>query len=402
MASTEQRNRALEAIAQTLQAKRESILRANGEDVSRARQAGLSPALIDRLTLNEQRFDALVRAVHEVAALPDPLGEVVDMGTRPNGLRVARMRIPLGVLAVIYEARPNVTVEAATLAIKSGNAIVLRGGREALQSNHALATAVQQGLSKAGLPSDAVQFVRDPSRERVIELLGATGQVDLAIPRGGAELMKLVDQYARVPVIRHGQGICHVFLDASADGTMAEEIVFNSKVQRPGVCNAAETLLVHRDLLATGVFQRVAARLVNDGKVQLRADEEAASALAAAGIPYQLAQPTDWDTEFLSLVMAVRVVPSLDAALEHIAIHGTQHTAAIVTEDVAHAERFLREVDASCVLWNASTRFNDGGELGLGAEIGISTTKMHAYGPMGLRELTAQKFVVRGHGQIRQ
>jgi glutamate-5-semialdehyde dehydrogenase len=395
------RNAALEAIAAALEARREAILGANAEDVARARERGLSAAMLDRLALDGARFEGVVRAVREVRALPDPLGEVRELGTRPNGLRVTRRRIPLGVLAVIYEARPNVTVEAATLAIKSGNAIVLRGGREALGSNRALVAAVRAGLERAGLVPDAVQFVDDPARERVAELLGAAGRVDLAIPRGGAELMKLVDEHARVPVIRHGQGICHLYLDASADGAMAERVAFNAKVQRPGVCNATETLLVHRDLLSNGVLRRVAERLSREGRVELRADAEAAAHLAAAGIPHVAATPSDWDTEFLALVLAVRVVGSLDEALDHIAAHGTQHTASIVTENAPVAERFLREVDASCVLWNASTRFNDGGELGLGAEIGISTSKMHAFGPMGLRELTAEKFVVYGSGQIR-
>lgn len=395
------RARALDAVADAVDSSRKEVLAANAEDMERARAAGLSGAMLDRLALDPKRVEAIVRAVRDVRALPDPLDEERPLGTRPNGLRVARRRIPLGVLAVVYEARPNVTVEAAALAVKSGNAIVLRGGKEASASNAALATAVRRGLESAGMPADAVQFVMDPSRERVVELLGASGKVDLVIPRGGAELMKLVDAHARVPVIRHGQGITHMFVDASADAAMAEALVFNAKVQRPGVCNALETLLVHREAAARGTLARLAARLAGEGRVELRADDEAAAVLGAAKIPHVRASAADWDTEFLALVLAVRVVPSLDAALEHIARHGTQHTAAIVTEERSNAERFLREVDASCVLWNASTRFNDGGELGLGAEIGISTTKMHAFGPMGPRELTAEKFVVYGTGQVR-
>ena len=400
--SESQRNAALGSIARSLEASADSILAANSADLAAAREAGLSPALLDRLSLDSSRIAGIVRSVQEVASLPDPLGQSQPLGKRPNGLRVQRLRIPLGVLAVIYEARPNVTVEAACLAIKSGNAIVLRGGREAMESNRALVGAVRAGLAAAGLPQSCVQWIEDPSRERVVELLGAVGQVDLAIPRGGADLMKLVDACARVPVIRHGQGITHVFLDQDADPSMAAEIVFNSKVQRPGVCNALETLLIHRDLVANGTWAAIADRLVRSAKVELRVDEIAAGALAGPAIPHRLAQPSDWDTEFLSLTLAVRTVASLDEALSHIAEHGTRHTASIVTGNREHAERFLREVDASCVLWNASTRFNDGGELGLGSEMGISTTKIHAFGPMGLRELTTEKYVVYGTGQVRQ
>jgi glutamate-5-semialdehyde dehydrogenase len=397
-----ERKAALESIGRLLEASADSILVANSVDLTAAREGGLSPALLDRLSLDRSRVLAMVASVRDVASLPDPLGQSQPLGNRPNGLRVERRRIPLGVLAVIYEARPNVTVEAACLAIKSGNAIVLRGGREAMASNRALVRAVQAGLAAAGLPESCVQWIEDPSRERIVELLGAVGQVDLAIPRGGAELMKLVDACARVPVIRHGQGITHVFLDADADPSMAAEIVFNSKVQRPGVCNALETLLVHRDLLTNGTWVVVADRLARSAKVELRVDELAAAALVGPNIPHRLAHASDWDTEFLSLTLAVRSVASLDEALVHIADHGTRHTASIVTGNRDHAERFLREVDASCVLWNASTRFNDGGELGLGSEMGISTTKIHAFGPMGLRELTTEKYVVYGTGQVRQ
>jgi glutamate-5-semialdehyde dehydrogenase len=395
------RDAALAAIESALGSHRDAVLRANGRDVEASRAAGMAPAMLDRLTLDAKRYDAIIAAVREVRALPDPLGEEREPWVRPNGLRVTKRRIPLGVIAVVYEARPNVTVEAATLAIKSGNAMVLRGGKEALGSNRALAAAVRAGLESAGLPPDAVTFVDDPSRERVVELLGAVGYVDLVIPRGGDALMKMVDEHARVPVIRHGQGICHVFVDASADADMAERVVFNAKVHRPGVCNAAETLLVHRDHVANGVLARIARKLVDDGHVELRADAECAALLAKAGIAHAAASEKDFDTEFLALVMAVRVVSSVREAIDHIAAHGTHHTASIVTRDEANAEQFLREVDASCVLWNASTRFNDGGELGLGAEIGISTSKMHAFGPMGLRELTAEKFVVYGDGQVR-
>ncbi|MEI8256160.1 MAG: glutamate-5-semialdehyde dehydrogenase [Deltaproteobacteria bacterium] len=400
-ADADLRNAALAAVEQSLAAHREAVLAANVSDVLAARDGGLSMAMLDRLALDPARYDAMIAAVREVRALPDPLGEERTPWFRPNGLRITKRRIPLGVIAVVYEARPNVTVEASSLALKSGNAVVLRGGRDAMASNRALAAAVRAGLEKVGLPPDAVTFVDDPSRERVVELLGAVGLVDLVIPRGGADLMKLVDEHARVPVIRHGQGICQVYVDAGAEPEMAEEIVFNAKVHRPGVCNAAETLLVHSEHLANGTLARIARKLADEGCVELRADEASGAALSAAGIRHSAATDRDWDTEFLSLVMAVRVVPSLDAALDHIAAHGTHHTASIVTPDADRAAKFLREVDASCVLWNASTRFNDGSELGLGAEIGISTSKMHAFGPMGLRELTAEKFVVIGDGQVR-
>ena len=339
--------------------------------------------------------------MREVASLPDPLSEVRQLGSRPNGLLVAKRRVPLGVLAVIYEARPNVTVEAAALAVKSGNAIVLRGGREAARSNAALVAAIQSGLQRSELPGDCAQFVEDPSRERVRELLGSQGKIDLAIARGGSQLMAMVDTYARVPVMRHGQGITHLFVDETADRAMAIPLILNSKTQRPGVCNALETLLVHRAAIGAGTWREIATALARAG-VELRVDQEAAAGLREEGIPFVAAKDADWDTEFLSLVLAVRTVPSLEAALGHIDEHGTHHTASIVTADTANAERFLREVDASCVLWNASTRFNDGGELGLGSEMGISTSKAHAFGPMGLRELTGEKFVVYGSGQIRK
>ena len=400
-ADASRRDAALAAIEHSLATHREAVLSANVADVGQARAAGMAAVMLDRLTLDSKRYDAMLASVREVRALPDPLGEERTPWLRPNGLRITKRRIPLGVIAVVYEARPNVTVEAATLAIKSGNAMVLRGGKEAMGSNRALVAAVRAGLETAGFPADAVTFIDDPSRDRVIELLGAVGQVDLVIPRGGIELMKMVDAHARVPVIRHGQGICHVFLDATADADMAERIVFNAKVQRPGVCNSTETLLVHRDHLANGLLARVARKLVDEGRVELRVDEETAQVLHANDIAFVPASADDWDTEFLALILAIRVVPSLDAAIDHIAAHGSHHTASILTHDEQHAERFLREVDASCVLWNASTRFNDGNELGLGAEIGISTSKMHAFGPMGLRELTAEKFVVYGDGQAR-
>jgi len=396
--STAQRDAALDAIAARLEAARDAVLAANAEDVAAA--AHLDAALRDRLLLTPARFDAMVNAVRALRGLPDPLGEERFLHERPNGIRVYRRRIALGVIAVIYEARPNVTVEAASIALRAGNAVALRGGSEAVRSNTALAEAVQQGVADAGLPPDAVVFLRDTSRERVAELLGASGLVDLCIPRGGHQLMDFVDAHARVPVIRHGAGVCHVYVDGAADFAMADEIAFNAKVHRPGVCNAMETLLVHEAAL-DGLAARLGPRLAAAG-VELRADARAGAAFARAGVATREATAEDWDTEFLSLVLAVKTVGSLDEAIEHVGRHGTEHSAAIVTRDEAAAERFLADIDASCVLWNASTRFNDGGELGLGAEIGISTSRMHAFGPMSLRELTAEKFVVRGAGQVRR
>ncbi|MBI5514217.1 MAG: glutamate-5-semialdehyde dehydrogenase [Deltaproteobacteria bacterium] len=399
-ASSPQRALCLEVLGARLAAARRAILEANREDLDAATE--LSPALRDRLTLTPLRLDGVLKALGEVLALEDPLGEERPLpggSPRPNGLRVYRRRIPLGVLAVIYEARPNVTVEASALCLKSGNAVVLRGGREAARTNLALAREVRGALGDAGLDPDAVTLLEDPSRDAVRALLGAVGKVDLVVPRGGPGLMAFVDEHARVPVIRHGQGICHLYVHADADHAMARALVVNSKVQRPGVCNALETLLVHREA-APQLLPSLGAALREEG-VELRACARSAELLRASGVPAVDAHPEDWDTEFLALILAVRCVDSLDDALAHIARHGTGHTASVCTRDPSVGERFLREVDASCVLWNASTRFNDGGELGLGAELGISTSRMHAFGPMGLRELTAEKFVVRGEGQVR-
>ena len=396
--SPDQRTAALESVARSLDAHRDAILAANADDL-RLAPTDLSAAMRDRLALTHARLDGVITAVREIAAMPDPLDEERSVGTRPNGLLISRRRIPLGVIAVIYEARPNVTAESAALTIRSGNAVVLRGGSEALRSNTAFATAVRAGLAAAGLDPNAVSLITDPDRARVTELLQATGRIDLAIPRGGHALMAFVDATARVPVIRHGAGVCHVYVDLAADLAMAENITVNAKVQRPGVCNAAETLLVHR-AVADALLPSLGRRLVAAG-VELRADASAQVVFARAEVPSRDACTEDWDTEFLGLVLAVRCVDDLDAALAHIAQHGTEHSAAIVTADADAGERFLREVTASCVLLNASTRFNDGGELGLGAEIGISTSRMHAFGPMSARELTAEKFVVRGAGQVR-
>lgn len=391
------RNAALEAIAESIDARRQDILRANAEDMASA--ASLTSALQDRLRLNDARMDGIIRALCEVQGQPDPLSGSRAIGQGRSGIEVSRRRVPLGVIAIIYEARPNVTAECAALTIKSGNAVVLRGGKEAKNSNRALGQAVRAGLQATNLPVDAVQLMVESTREDVRSLLGATGQVDLVIPRGGHGLMTMVDELARVPVIRHGQGICHVYVDDSADLEMAAAVAFNSKVHRPGVCNAMETLLVHESQV-DGLLRTLGPKLSEAG-VALRADPAAGRALDAAQVPWTASAPEDWHTEFLDLVLAIRTVPDLEAALDHIDAHGTHHTASIVTEHPDRAETFLQAVDASCVLWNASTRFNDGGELGLGAEMGISTSKMHAYGPMSVSELTAEKLVVLGQGQVR-
>jgi glutamate-5-semialdehyde dehydrogenase len=396
IAPREQREAALTAIARAIEANGGAILAANAVDVANATQ--LSAAMKDRLALDEKRVRGMIRALEEVRAQEDPLGSRRSIGRGRTGIEVSRQRVPLGVVAIVYEARPNVTAECAALTIKSGNVVILRGGKEAIESNKAIARAVSSGLESAGLTTDAAILIEDTSREAVFELLGATGFVDLVIPRGGAGLMAMVDEHARVPVIRHGQGICHVYVDAEADAEMAVEIAFNAKVHRPGVCNAMETLLVHSS--RADVLAAVGKRYASAG-VELRADPAAQSVLSRAGVASSAATPADYDTEFLDLILAVRTVDGVGEALDHIAEHGTNHTASIVTRDRATAERFLNEVDASCVLWNASTRFNDGGELGLGAEMGISTSKMHAYGPMGVLELTAEKLVVAGTGQVR-
>ncbi len=389
------RNEALIRIAEAIDEQRAPILEANAQDVAAATE--LTSALQDRLRLTPKRVDGMITALTDVAGQADPLSQVREIGTGRDGIRVTRRRIPLGVIAIVYEARPNVTAECAALTIKSGNGVVLRGGKEALRSNQAIARAIEEGLKRADLPTEAVALVTDLDRTVVSELLGAVGLIDLVIPRGGAGLMAMVDEHAKVPVIRHGQGISQVYVDAHVNLAMAVEIAENAKVQRPGVCNAMETLLVHAEQVVP-LLAALGPRLADHG-VQLRADGRARAALDAAKVASQPARPEDWDTEFQDLILAVRTVDGVEPALDHIEQHGTHHTAAIVTEDRATAERFLTAVDASCVLWNASTRYNDGGALGLGAEMGISTSKMHAYGPMAALELTAEKLVVYGTGQ---
>jgi glutamate-5-semialdehyde dehydrogenase len=393
------KDRALRAIADRLRATAEEgarspILQANAADVAAAREAGLTEALVDRLVLDEKRLGAIAQAVLEVASLEDPVGEVLGMKRRPNGLLIGQVRIPLGVIAMIYESRPNVTVDAAALCLKSGNAALLRGGKEAARSNEALGLLVREAIASAGLPADAVQVVPPLGREETRILVGLTGMIDLVIPRGGEGLIRFVAEHARVPIIQHYKGVCHLYVDQGADLDMATRLVDNGKMSRPGVCNALECLLVHREV-AGELLPRLGA-LVGRG-LEIRGDEATRGVLPQA----RAATQEDFGQEFLAQILAVRVVDSMDAALEHIATYGSQHTEAICTPSYERAQRFLREVDASCVLVNASTRFNDGGELGLGAEIGISTTKLHAYGPMGLESLTARKWIAYGEGQIR-
>ncbi|MDR0965199.1 MAG: glutamate-5-semialdehyde dehydrogenase [Myxococcales bacterium] len=398
IASTEQKNAALRAIARRVRTQCADILAANAQDLAEARAAHLSDAMLDRLKLDERRVEAIASALADVEALPDPVGEVTRALTRPNGLNVRQVRIPLGVILMIYEARPNVTPDAAALCLKSGNAVILRGGKEALASNLALGKAIHAGLTDVGLPTDAVQLLDTPDRDLLLALLQQDELIDLAIPRGGEGLIRFVAENARVPVLKHFKGVCHVFLHASADLDKAMAIAVNAKAQRPGVCNAAECLLVER--AALHLLPPVARALIGAG-VELRACPEALVCLCAHRVQAKAARDDDFGREFLDKIMAIQVVDSLDGALDHIARHGSLHTEAIVAEDGQAIERFTREVVASAVMVNASTRFNDGGELGLGAEIGISTTKLHAFGPMGLEELTARKFVVTGNGQIR-
>jgi glutamate-5-semialdehyde dehydrogenase len=393
-ASTASKDAALLAMADGLDAATDRIVEANARDVERARADGTAASLIDRLTLTPERVAACADGLRHIVSLTDPVGEVVRGWRLPNGLDVRQVRVPMGVVAIVYEGRPNVTVDAAGLALKSGNACVLRGSSSAIESNTALVGVLRAALATAGLPGDALVLVEDPSRESVKELCRARGLVDLLIPRGGAGLIQAVVADAQVPVIETGVGNCHVYVDAAADLERALAIAVNAKAQRPSVCNAAETLLVHR-AVAERFLPEVAAALRAAG-VSLRGDADA-QRLAGA----EAATEEDWDTEYLDYVLAVRVVDDLDEALGHIARHGTMHTEAIVTEDRRAARRFTLEVDAAAVVVNASTRFTDGGEFGFGAEIGISTQKLHARGPMALPELTTTKYVIEGDGQVR-
>lgn len=402
LASTEQKSSALLAIAQALRSQAAIVLAANADDMEHGRNAGLSPALLDRLLLTPERLNAIAADVEHVAGLPDPVGEVFEATVLPNGLRAHKRRVPFGVVGVIYEARPNVTVDVATLCLKSGNATILRGGSETQHSNAALTQIIQEALAQSGLPLDSTQAIIDPDRALVGQLLRLDRHVDLIIPRGGATLHQFCREHATIPVITGGIGVCHIYVDQAADLDRAIPIIRNAKVQRPSVCNALDTLLIHR-AAARQLLPKVAVDLLGHG-VELRVDEESLLLLQEAGIANERivpAQPGDFGTEFLALILSARVVDGLDQAIEHIATYSTGHSEAILTEDSRTAELFVRAVDSSVVFINASTRFNDGGQLGLGAEIAVSTQKLHARGPMALRELTTYKWVVEGDGHVR-
>ena len=390
---------ALEAMAQELLAAQTEILAANALDVTAAKANGQTAALVDRLALTPERLAKCADGLREVAKLPHPVGEILREWTQPNGLKFAKVRVPLGVIGFIYESRPNVTCDAAGLCLKSGNAVILRGGSEAIHSNVAIEGALRRGIKAAGLPSTAVQLVPFTDRDAVRLLGESVGVIDLLIPRGGRGLIETVVKTARIPVIKHYDGICALYVDQAADFAMAESLLLNSKVSRPGVCNAVETLLVHRAIADR--FLAEAGPLLAANGVHLRAEPLALEMLLRAGVAASAASEGDFRTEFLDLILAVKVVDDCAAAIEHIETHGSHHTETIVTADAATAEKFLAGVDSAVVLWNASTRFNDGHQFGFGAEIGISTDKLHARGPMGLEELTSYKYVVRGSGQTR-
>jgi glutamate-5-semialdehyde dehydrogenase len=390
------KNDLLRRMAGALVAASAGLIEENAKDLEAGRGKGLSDAMIDRLRLDEGRIRGMADGLLEVAELPDPVGEVTGMWRRPNGIQVGRMRIPLGVIGIIYESRPNVTADAAGLCLKSGNAVVLRGGSEAIHSNRAIAAILKKELVAMGLPAGALQLVATTDRAAVTELLKQEEFIDLIIPRGGEGLIRFVSEHSRIPVIKHYKGVCHTFVDASADPDMAEKICVNAKVQRPGVCNAMETLLIHRDI-ATTFVPRIA-KVLGDLGVELRGCPETCR-LAPGATP---AQEEDWGAEYLDLILTVKVVDSLDEAIAHIQKYSSLHTEVIVTRDYPNSQRFLREINSSVVMVNASSRFSDGNQFGLGAEIGISTTKLHSFGPMGLEDLTTRKFIVFGEGQVRE
>jgi len=394
-ADTGSKNRTLMMMADSLVKSCEVLQKENEKDLRLAREKGLTDAMIDRLTLEESVIQEMADGLREVASLPDPVGEVVRMWKRPNGLRVGRVRIPLGVVGIIYESRPNITADAAGLCLKSGNAVILRGGSEAIHSNRAISAILQSALRETGLPVDAIQVIPMIEREAVHEMLCLEDSIDVIIPRGGEGLIRLVVENSKIPVIKHYKGVCHIFVDESADQEMAERICVNAKAQRPGVCNAMETLLVHKKV-AEQFLPKIARSLQQLG-VELRGCARTLNVLPHI----KGAQPEDWDEEYLDLILSMKVVDDIDEAIEHIETHGSMHTESIVTSTYERAEKFLMDVNSACVFVNASTRFSDGHQLGLGAEIGISTTKLHAFGPMGLEELTTTKFIVRGDGHVR-
>ena len=397
VAGSARKDAALRAMADALLSHEASILEANRQDVQAAVAAGISSAMIDRLSLTSARIRGMAEGIREIVALTDPVGEIIGGGRRPNGLRIQKIRVPMGVIGIIYEARPNVTSDAAALCVKAGNAVILRGGKEALRSNMAIAAALREGVAVGGLPADIIQLVEDPSRDTAAAMMRLNEYIDVLIPRGGAGLINTVVAQSTVPVIQTGVGNCHVYVDEKADIPMAADIVVNAKASRPSVCNAAETLLIHAGI-AEKALPVIAARLFEKG-VRLRCCERAAAILT--DYPVEPAAEEDWKTEYLDYILAVRVVDSLNEAMAHIAQYGTGHSECIVTDSQSAAERFVNSVDAAAVYVNASTRFTDGGEFGMGAEIGISTQKLHARGPMGLRELTTVKYIVTGSGQIR-
>ncbi len=392
---TRQKNAVLEGMAEQLLAETTAILQANAMDMQDGHAKGLSAAMLDRLQLTEKRIVNMAQGLREVAALPDPVGRSIRRWTRPNGLRIAKVRVPIGVIGIIYESRPNVTADSAALCFKTSNATILRGGKEAARSNAAIVQALLNGGAQSGLPTDAIQLIRTPDREAIRELAQLEGMVDMLIPRGGEDLIRAVMQHARVPVIKHYKGVCHIFVDAGADQAMALNIIENAKCQRPGVCNAVEKVLIHKEC-ATSFLPQMVKRLAACG-VELRGDQ-AACRIAPELTP---ADDEDWSAEYLDLILAVRIVPSVRSAIDQINRYGSRHSDAIISTNPASQKRFVKEVDSAAVYINASTRFTDGGQFGMGAEIGISTDKLHARGPMGLEELTTYKYIVTGSGQVR-
>ncbi len=397
--STADKNAALERLADLLSQNIDDLIEANAKDLADAETNGQTPAQIDRLTLTDSRLDKLAASVRQVAALPDPVGELIEETTRPNGLVLQRVRVPIGVVGIVYESRPNVTIDCAVLCLKSGNAAILRGGKECFHTNTALAALITKALTDSGLPADAVQLIPTTDRAALNTLLKLDTLVHCIIPRGGESLIRFVAQNSTIPVIKHYQGVCFVYADSAADLTMAENIIVNSKTSRPGVCNAAEQLLVHREIAET--FLPEVGRALKSKHVELRCDTDSAAILAAADIAHVPASEEDFTTEFLAPILAIRVVDDLDKAINIINRDSSGHSETIITGDAAAAKKFQLSVDSAAVLWNASTRFNDGFEFGLGAEIGISTDRLHARGPMGLRELCSYKWLVMGTGQVR-
>jgi len=393
---TKVKDRALSEMAKYIRNNRDKILKENRKDLDAAHKTGLASSLIDRLTLNDKRIEAMALGLEQVVKLSDPIGKILKEETRPNGLVINRVRVPLGLIGIIYESRPNVTCDAAGLCLKSGNTIILRGGSEAINSNTVIANILQESAYKSGIPEGAIQFIATTEREAVMEMIKLHDIIDVIIPRGGEAMIRHIVANSTVPVIQHGKGVCHTYIDKDADIGMAEEISYNAKVQRPGVCNAMETLLVHKDI-ANEFLPRIAERL-KEANVQMRGCLKTKKVIS----DIKEATKEDWTCEYLDLILSIKVVDSLGEAIEHINLYGSRHSEAIVTKNKKAEERFLREVDAACVFSNASTRFTDGGEFGLGAEIGISTQKLHARGPMGLEELTSYKYLIYGNGQIRK